>query len=292
MDGKSNFDCDRHRDALSMMMMLMILFHCRYIDDIFMTTNRSIDEIQVELSKARTKDLNIRIEPNISQSVSFLDVSIMNVNGQLSTKLYHKPTAEPYYLPYTSDHPHRIHRNIPYSALLRAARFTSNIADFNRERLRIDLALLLNHYPPKMLTNQYLRFFQVHRAEPVLQRLDRTHYQYLHRQVLDRETKQDITFKTLDKKQLVLHPPVMNSKSPWDRTLLFLSYTYESGPGQNFSRTFNDWWKKNYLYPGSPATRINVRLAVRNNPTLKKRLIRKRPPTHILQRIEQRPPLS
>lgn len=222
-------------------LMTMILFRYRYIDDIFMTTNRSIDEIQTELDKARTRDPNIRVTPNISKSVDFLDVSIVNDDGQLTTKLYHKPTAEPYYLPYTSDHSHHIHRNIPYSALLRAARFSSNLAEFNRERLRIDLALLMNHYPPRMLSNQYLRFFQVHHAESVLQHSDEENYRRLHYQVLHRETKQDIQFKNLNRKELVLHPPAMKKRSPWDRTLLFLTYKYESGPRKHFSRTFYEW---------------------------------------------------
>ncbi|CAF5149307.1 unnamed protein product, partial [Rotaria sp. Silwood1] len=94
----------------------------RYIDDIFMTTNISFDEITKELEKAQQKDLNIKIIPNIQESVQFLEITITNDNGKLKTSIYHKPSADPYYLPYTSDHPHRIHRNIPYSALIRAAR--------------------------------------------------------------------------------------------------------------------------------------------------------------------------
>ncbi len=87
--------------------------------------------------------------------------------------IYHKPTTEPQYLPYTADHPHRYHRNIPYSALLRAVRLCSNVNDFNQERLRIDVSLLLSNYPPKLITNRFLRFFQVNNAELVLKQLDK-----------------------------------------------------------------------------------------------------------------------
>jgi hypothetical protein len=93
----------------------------RYIEDIFMTTNDT-SRIQIELEKAKKKDINIEIEYTIATSVNYLDVTLTNENGQLRTTVYHKPTPEPYYLPYTSDHPHRYHRNIPYSALIRAAR--------------------------------------------------------------------------------------------------------------------------------------------------------------------------
>ena len=119
----------------------------RYIDDTFMTTNQTIDEIHIELRKAEKKDINIEINASLSTSVNFLDVTIVNEDGHLRTSVYHQPTAEPYFLPYTSDHPRHIHRNIPYAALFRDARIYSHVDDFNSERIRIDMSLLLNGYP-------------------------------------------------------------------------------------------------------------------------------------------------
>ncbi|CAF4956364.1 unnamed protein product, partial [Rotaria socialis] len=104
-------------------------------------------------------------------------MTITNHNGILKTSIYHKPTADPYYLPYTSDHPNRIHRNIPYNALQRAARLCSNLHAFHSERLRIEVTLLLNNYPPKFITNQFLRFFQVNRADVLIKRSDEQSYQ-------------------------------------------------------------------------------------------------------------------
>ncbi|CAF5166040.1 unnamed protein product, partial [Rotaria sp. Silwood1] len=68
----------------------------RYIDDIFMTTNETIEEINRELEKAQFKDINIKITTIISTSAHFLDVTITNENGKLRTSIYHKPTTEPY----------------------------------------------------------------------------------------------------------------------------------------------------------------------------------------------------
>jgi hypothetical protein len=84
---------------------------------------------------------------------------IINENGHLRTTVYHKPTGEPYYLPCNSDHPDRYHRKIPYSALIRAARLCSNVHDFNLEHLRLEISLLLGQYSPKLISNQFLRFF-------------------------------------------------------------------------------------------------------------------------------------
>ncbi len=85
-------------------------------------------------------------------------MNIKNENEQSRTKIYHEPTAEPYYLPYTSDNLHRYHGGVSHSSLLRTARFCSDLDDFNRDRLRIDVPLLLNDYPPKLIINQFLRF--------------------------------------------------------------------------------------------------------------------------------------
>src|SRR5690349_9693184 len=98
-----------------------------------MTTNETINDISMVLKTAANKDINIKIDSKIGTSVHFLDVTITNEYGQLRTSIFHKPTAEPYILPYMSDHPHHIHRNIPYAALLQAARICSDVSDFDAE---------------------------------------------------------------------------------------------------------------------------------------------------------------
>ncbi len=85
----------------------------------------------------------------VNTSVDFLDITITNENSQLRTTIYHKPAAEPYILPYTSDHPRHVHHNIPCAALLRAARICSNVHDFNSECIRINISLLLSPPPPQ-----------------------------------------------------------------------------------------------------------------------------------------------
>ncbi len=153
----------------------------RYIDDIFMVTNEPLDEIQEVLQRVRNKDINIEIEieTTINTSINYLDLTITNENDQLKTSIYHKPTAEPYYLPYTSDHPNRYHRNIPCSAMLRAARICSNIYDFNQEALRIEMTLLLSHYPAQIISKEFLRFFKVHNMELLITQFDENNYQAL-----------------------------------------------------------------------------------------------------------------
>ena len=50
---------------------------------VFLTTNQIVDEISSLLEKAENKDHN---------TVHFLDVTITNQNGHLTTTIYYKPT--------------------------------------------------------------------------------------------------------------------------------------------------------------------------------------------------------
>jgi hypothetical protein len=249
-----------------------------------MTTNQTIDEINRVLETAQKKDINIQIETNTSSSVNYLDVTITNDNGQLRTKVYHKPTAEPYYLPYTSDHPHRYHRNIPYSVLLRAARLCSDVDDFNQERHRLDVSLLLSDYPPKLISNEFLRFFQVNDADLVLRYSDQQAYHQLHHRLLYKTTnKSKQSARSI--KELVEHPAVLQTKQ-WDRSMMCPKYTFESGPRTQFPNEFFSWWRKHYQYPESPVKNVKIHLIPTTNPSLEKFLIRKKPSRTMLTRME------
>ncbi|CAF3699813.1 unnamed protein product [Rotaria sp. Silwood1] len=185
-----------------------------------MTTNESYDIITAVLQQAQKQDVNIKINPIMSNSVNFLDITTTNTNGQLTTSIYHKPTADPYYLLYKSDHPHTIHRNIPYTALVRAARLCSNLHDFHRERLRIHVSLLLNNYRPHFISNHFQRFFQVHKADILYKYFDENTYSQLHRQLLYQTSKRELEEQAM-KKDPVLFPPVLQQR-PWNQRLMTL----------------------------------------------------------------------
>ncbi|CAF2101009.1 unnamed protein product, partial [Rotaria magnacalcarata] len=162
-----------------------------------MATNQTAIEIEQQLKKMMNKDINIKINYEINTSVNFLDLTITNENGQLKTSIYHKPTTEPYILPFTSDHPRHIHRNIPYAALMRAARLCSNVNDFNSEQIRIDMSLLLNNYPPKLIKRQFHRFFTSNDAMSVWNNLDEALYRRLHQRRLQQPTRREKLLKNM-----------------------------------------------------------------------------------------------
>ncbi len=104
-----------------------------------MTSNLPIEQINLLLDVVSKQDENIQITRTIGSTVEFLDVSVNNNQGQIKTNVFHKPVAELYIVPFLSDHPRRIHRNIIKGALLRAVRLCSEIEEFDKERLNIEL---------------------------------------------------------------------------------------------------------------------------------------------------------
>ena len=192
-----------------------------------MTTNRSIEGINVELNKAQDKDMNINIESTINTLVHFLDVTITNENGQLRTSTFHKPTTEPYILPCTSDHPHHVRRNIPYAALLRAARICSHVNDFNSECIRIDMPLLLDHYPPNFIKKQFNRSFHYNNALSVFNELNEEVYYRLHKQSLYEPTRREKQLGSMIQDP-VRNPMVLKPKM-WNSDMMYPRYLFDMG---------------------------------------------------------------
>ena len=73
---------------------------CRYIDDIFFTSNESLETTHQMLDEANQFHPNIKLIRQIGKSISFLDVFIENNNGVLATSVYHKEMSEPYIVPF------------------------------------------------------------------------------------------------------------------------------------------------------------------------------------------------
>ena len=249
-----------------------------------MTTNRPIEEINVELNKAQNKDMNINIQSMLNISLHFLNVTIMNENGHLRTSIFHKPTTEPYILPYTSDHPHHVRRNIPYAALLRAARICSHVNDYNSECIRIDMSLLLNHYPPSFIKKQFHRFFHFNNALLVFNVLDEEVYHRLHMQSLYQLTRREKQLYSMIQDP-VRNPMVLQPKI-WNSDVMYPRYVFDSGLTVHLQKQIYTWWKTYYAFPGSPVESVKVQIITNTNRTLESFFIHKKSPREILIKME------
>lgn len=105
--------------------------HFRYVYDILFTSNASVESI----------DQNIKLMLQIGKSIPFLDVFIENSNGTL---VYHKEAAEPYVVPFGSDHPTHVFRNTVDTAITRAIRYSTSLSQFEDEIRQMKLIFLYN----------------------------------------------------------------------------------------------------------------------------------------------------
>ena len=269
---------------------VVVVFLCRYIDDVFMSSNMSTAAIRRMLDWMNDKDgENIRITYSIGFKVEFLDVQVENHHGSLKTAVYRKPAAEPYILPYTSDHPRHVHVNIPYEALLHAVRLCSDVYAFDNERLNIEIKLLLNEYPPRFVKYHFDRFFRLNQVPKVFTELDAEQYQALHQKFLHLPTRREKKYQRLveDKMgdELLKHCEQLATKQ-WNKKLLMVPHTFESGPSMEFKRHFRQLWTKYYVYEGSLVRDVRVMITALCNPSLNKLLVRKKPPASLLTKME------
>ncbi|CAF2153989.1 unnamed protein product [Rotaria magnacalcarata] len=118
--------------------------HFRYVDDIFFTSNDSLECIDEILDEANNFHPNIKLVGQIGRSVPFLDVLIENRKGTLTTSVHHKEAAEPYVVPFGSDHPGHVFRNTVDTAIKRAVRYSTTLFEFEEEIRQMKLVFLYN----------------------------------------------------------------------------------------------------------------------------------------------------
>ncbi|CAF1996607.1 unnamed protein product, partial [Rotaria magnacalcarata] len=165
-------------------------FYGQYIDDIFMTWNRSEEELRKFLDDVNTWHPNIKLDYKSGNSLPFLDVQLTNNNGILSTCVYHKPAAEPCITPFTSDHPRHVFANNIKNFLERATRYSSTFEAFNYERRNIKLMLLYNDYPSTFIENGLQKYFSEYISKsPFLPSInDEQKYFLMRKQILGQPT--------------------------------------------------------------------------------------------------------
>ena len=126
----------------------------RYIDDIFMVRTGSEEELD-EFLNYIDAHATIKFTWTWSkESVNYLDVQVMNNNGQIETDLYTKPTDKHQFLSYTSCHPRGCKQGIPYAQALRLRRICSTDAAFERRADELSKYLVTRGYQKQFVENR------------------------------------------------------------------------------------------------------------------------------------------
>jgi len=128
----------------------------RYLDDCFIFWKCSwgdINKIHKLLQNLHPK-IKFTIEHN-SKELPFLDIIIKNINGQIITDIYHKPTDTQQYLHFKSHHPQNCIKSIPYAL---ARRIYTIVTDKNLQQIRLkelEKTLLQRGYPTTLINKGF-----------------------------------------------------------------------------------------------------------------------------------------
>ncbi|CAF3750637.1 unnamed protein product [Rotaria socialis] len=141
----------------------------RYVDDIFFTSNDSLECIDQMLDEANNFHPNIKLVRQI---------------------VYHKEAAEPYVVPFGSDHPGHVFRNTVDTAITKAVRYSTTLVEFEEEIRQMKLMFLYNGYSPRQihrrLTTLFSKYFSNYFILPMLHNPD--DFDYLRHQLLTTST--------------------------------------------------------------------------------------------------------
>ncbi|CAF3420810.1 unnamed protein product [Rotaria socialis] len=85
------------------------------------------------LDQANNFHPNIKLVRQIGRNMPLIDEFIENSNGTLKTSEYHKEAAEPYPVPFVSDHDSHVFRNTVDTAITRAIRYSTTLVHFEEE---------------------------------------------------------------------------------------------------------------------------------------------------------------
>lgn len=221
--------------------------YLRYIDDIFITVNWPQRHLLKQIDKWNVFDSNIELKAQAGQSINFLDLSIENINGELFTNVYHKPSHELYYLPFNSVHPMHMKSNIPFEMLIRAIKYCSNFDTFLNERENLRLTLLLNKYPSQFIDKHFNRALQKYNTN---QPLNKDNYNTIRKKIIYAPKKEKISIDY--------------------RKTIFIHFTYCLNM-KTFPSKFHTLWRK--YFNESPISDIMPVLGTRNTYNLQRRLV-------------------
>lgn len=250
--------------------MFLFLFH-RYKNMAFFIyhgTNQTLENIFNHLNQTHS---DIQIEHFFGTNVHFLNIQIDNQQGHLHTSVYHNPTIEPYTLPYVIGHTELIYGQYFHSALIRAVCYCTNMYDFDRERLYLELTFLINGFPLSIIEYYLQKFFRRFKVPLSFQEqlLDATVYEQLRREMFQYIDQQKVlTGKT---QEFANH----------DHFFHFY-YRYEWGRRRKFNQQFRELWSK-YIatYPMLTGNCAQINLTTKHLHSLNALLAREKPVTLI-----------
>ena len=137
----------------------------RFIDDIFIIWTHGQESLNTFVQHLNHCLPSIKFEADTSTScIHFLDVTVsLDINHDLETDLYTKPTDSHNNLNYRSAHPRHCRDGIPYSQFLRLRRICSNRETFTHQCREMLKNFIRADYPPKVIRDAFHKVYHLDR---------------------------------------------------------------------------------------------------------------------------------
>jgi hypothetical protein len=129
----------------------------RYLDDIFMIWNSSIDDLLAFKNLFNSMDSNIKMTMvHNNNEIDYLDLVIFkNEFNKINFKVHQKNLNKYLYMPFNSNHPKHIGKGIVKTELIRYIRNSSNRNDYIAIKKEFYQRLRDRGYPEHMLLNEF-----------------------------------------------------------------------------------------------------------------------------------------
>ena len=122
-------------------------FYGRYHHLGIFTWNTLNEDLHMSIQELNEQNADIQLTITRANKVNFLDAYIENRNGQLYTCVYRDvKQQQPFLLPYSAEHPRKLHRQWFRFRIARAIHYCPSFDDFQEEYLRLELTFLANGY--------------------------------------------------------------------------------------------------------------------------------------------------
>ncbi len=104
----------------------------------------------------------------------------------------------------------------------------------------------------------------------------------MHQRLLHQPTRRERKLQTIMQSTKDVLPEVLQPPKLWNPNIIYLPFTFESGPRQGFKRQILKWWNKCFVFTGSKVAHVQVKFATHTNRTLPDFFVRKKPPRKLL----------
>lgn len=126
----------------------------RYIDDLVLLWPLNKEEFVIFIELLKSAYTNLQIVVNVNNDyINFLDLNIYKKDNHLETDIYRKPTDNLTFVPFDSNHPSHVKRNIPYNIFRRIILLVSEPSNQLKRINEVKNQLINLNYPNRLLND-------------------------------------------------------------------------------------------------------------------------------------------